>query len=297
MIWEIGGVRLYGSREDIPATGPVLVVREFDPGEMALREQVTASPSGDEVTFGREYQTPPTWTFDIVALSEDPAEVAEMVAGLARAWRPATLRDPATVVEMAVTANGRDQVVFGRPARFVPDSGAVPGAGSVLATFRLADPMMYDAAPRFVELGLLAGGGGSVVLPRVLPWQLGQVAGTRQGVITVTGDAPVPMTVSFYGPVTGTAAGFWARGDGWRIDLNTTLAFDQCVSVDTRAHTVTRSDGRSLVSAASGRFLSARLAPGTQEIGWGATDSTATARMVLTWREATHTLGSAHDVF
>lgn len=290
MRWQIDEVTLHGAREGVPDRGPVLVVRDFDPGEMTLREQSTPSPSSDEVTFGREYQTPPVWTFDIAALAEDPADVADVLAALAHAWRPAALREPGAVVEMTVATAGGDRLVYGRPGRFVPDSGATPDAGTVLATFRLADPLVYDATARTLELDLLTAAGGSVILPAVLPWRLGAAAGTRQGVITVAGLAPVPMQITFLGPTTGTASGLWARGAGWRVDLDMDLAFDQSVTVDTRAHTVTRSDGLSMISAASGRFLSARLTPGVQEVAWGASDPTATARMVLTWREATRTL-------
>lgn len=273
--------------------GTTVGVADLDRGPRTLTVQDAPVPGGDGLAMGRDTETGPEWTFTLRIRETDEAAALAALAGLRTAWEGP--RDtPGAVSALTLVAGGRARQVFGRPRRFQEFADPVHlavGWVNVLASFQLADALYYDDDPSVLDLGLIEHSDGVLVLPEELPWYLGRARGRRQGEITVGGNAPVPFEVTFHGPVSGTVTGLWAQGTGWRIDLgDLVLAWDQTVTVDTRTHTITRHDGLALPGAARGRFLAARLAPGAQEIAWGAVDPTSTARMTLTWRNGHRTL-------
>src|SRR5699024_2069484 len=77
---------------------------------------------------------------------------------------------------------------------------------------------------------------------------------------------------------------------GWRIALNTSIAYDQTIVVDTMAQTVTReSDGASFAHVLTyDSDLSARLAPGGQEVVFSGRDTTNTASVDVEWSNASN---------
>jgi len=261
-------------------------VAAFSRGAPAIVHQDVQRPGRDGLLMGRDVRGGAEWVFDLLVKADGEQGATVALRELGSAWGG---RDyaPGDLSVLRYRSAGRTRRVYGRARQFeefaVPhgqDAGLVPA----LATFQLADPLHYDDEARVLDLALTTTPEGVLTLPATLPWVLGGRAGQRQGEVHVGGDAPVPFEVTFYGPATGSASGFWAQGAGWRIDLDATLAWDQSATIDTRASTVTRSDGRSLAGAARGRFLTARLSPGQQEISWGCTDATGTARMTLTHR-------------
>ena len=72
------------------------------------------------------------------------------------------------------------------------------------------------------------------------------------------------------------------------IALNTTIAYDQTIIVDTMAQTVTRaSDGASFAHVLTySSDLSARLSPGGQEVVFSGLDTTNTASVDVRWSNA-----------
>lgn len=262
-------------------------VRNLDPGDRVVRNQDHARPGGDGLLMGRDWREGPEWTLDLLVKAGGGAATYDALEVLRGAWD--RRHGPGELSVLRYALPGRVRRVYGRPRRFAGDMDSVRQGWHwdrypVLATFQLADPLHYDDEARVLDLTLTSTPEGVLTLPATLPWVLGGRAGQRQGEVHVAGDAPVPFEVTFHGPASGTASGFWAQGAGWRIDLDATLAWDQSATVDTRTSTVTRSDGRSLAGSARGRFLTARLSPGQQEISWGCTDATGTARMTLTHR-------------
>ena len=75
---------------------------------------------------------------------------------------------------------------------------------------------------------------------------------------------------------------------GWEIALTGSVAYDQTIIVDTMAQTVTRqSDGASFAHALTySSDLSARLAPGAQEVVFSGLDVTNTASVDVRWSNA-----------
>src|SRR5699024_8281152 len=100
----------------------------------------------------------------------------------------------------------------------------------------------------------------------------------QQGTIDdVGGDSPTAPIITIHGPIQRP----WLEGPGWRLDLNTELAYDQSLVVDPRpwANTVIRSDGTSLGGALSmrSRLSQVRLTPGSASVKFGGNDATKTS--------------------
>jgi len=273
--------------------GTDIRVRALDTGARTVRDDDWPVPGGDGTLMGRDYVDGAEWTFDLVVKGGGGAATFDLVEDLRTAWERE--HEPGEFSALRYGLPGRRRRVYGRPRRFAPTGAAVREGWHfnhypVLATFVLADPLVYEDEGRVLDLALTQSPLGGLTLPARLPWTLGGRDGMRAGEVTVGGRASVPFTLTFHGPSTGSASGWWAEGPGWRVDLATTLAWDQSVTIDTRAGTVTRNDGLSLAGAARGRFLSARLRPGPQEVRWGCNDETGTARMVLEHRPAFHSI-------
>lgn len=273
--------------------GTAIRVNAFDPGPRVVLDEDQPLPGRDGRTIGRDFDDGPEWTFELTLKAGSSDGNFDALEELRAAW--SARRATTELAELRYALPGRVRRVYGRPRRFAIASRGVRAGWHhnrlpVLATFQLADPLVYDDVERSLELGLVASGGSGVVLPAVLPWELGRAAGQRQGVVEVGGRAPAPFSVTFQGPTSGFASSLWAQGPGWRVDLDTQLPFGQSVTVDTRTCTVTRSDGVSLAGAARGRFLTARLSPGLQELSWGAADPSNTARAVFAWHDAYYSI-------
>lgn len=267
--------------------GTQVRVRAFEPGDRIVRHQDVDRPGRDGRLMGRDSVDGPEWTFDLIVKGGGGADTFDLLDQIRTAWERSHRPGELSVLRYALP--GRVRRVYGRPRRFAPNMQSVKHGWHfdhypVLATFQLTDPLIYADTASVLDLALGTASTEGVTWPVTWPVVWGSTPGQRQGEVVVGGDAPVPFEVTFHGPSTGNASGFWAAGAGWRIDLDTTLAWDQSATVDTRTSTVTRNDGRSLAGSARGRFLTARLSPGQQEISWGATDATGTARMTLTHR-------------
>lgn len=284
MRWEIGGVTLHGSAESAPRDAAI-VVQDFDPGESDIRELVVDNPLGDGVNFGDERLAPPTWTFDAVAYGDVVAEADALAAALAVAWRPAELRQPGATVPLRYEHRGRWRRVYGRPGKFVPDAAAIDGVASMLATFRLSDPLHFDDAEQSVTIRSVPPSSGGIVPPLVAPISTTKAGDPASRFAVVGGDAPAPLRITFTGPISAP----WVRVGGVLVQMSGSIAYDRTVTVDSRAMTVLRDDGASVAGMLSPRTRMAdlRLSPGTHEIQFGGTGE---ATVTVAWRSAWRSL-------
>lgn len=253
-----------------------------DTGVVETVHQDTDLPFSDQRAFGRDQQRGPTWTFELrFGRNVSAAAALDALGGVTKAWRSPS-SEPGTESVLRYRAGGRLRRVYGRPRNFTQNPnllfshGYLVGAGQ----FVTASPVHYDDTRQQLRLSLVPGSAGGLVSPLISP--LTTVAGgQRQGLVTVEGDAPAPMEVTFRGPISNPKV----SSTGWEVGLNTTLAHDQTVTVDTRRGTVLRNDGASLGGALTRRSYlpQARLQPGAREIIFSGTDATGTASATIAW--------------
>lgn len=256
----------------------------FEGGDTRTQDQV--NPVGDTRLFGRDMLTAGSWALALLVNTADAAAASAAYGQLAKAWRADSVRGiPGKQMVLRYGAAGRTRRVYGRP-RNIPaldPNGIATGAVEVTAKFDLADTFTYDDTPQTVSLTSVAPSTGGLVFPATFPVTT-IPSTTRSGVTTVIGDAPTSVTVVIHGPIANPTVNI----DGWAITLNTTLAYDQWVTVNTRETTVLRNDGANLSGTVSRTtYLNeGLLQPGPAEIQFSGSDATGTATCQVTWYPA-----------
>lgn len=253
------------------------------------RTQDTENPVGDGLLFGRDRITPGSVTLNVLVLGQDAAEVNENLRRLARAWNTAVDRTrPGAVTSMWWEDGGERRLIYGRPRSFATvNEQSRSGLIRVTAAFRLADALTYDPLDsREVTIRGVPPISGGLVAPLVDPLTATGTA-ARQGLIEDTGgEAPTPFRAEFRGPI----ATPFLKGPGWQIRLNTTLAWDETVTADTRTGEVTSNLGRNMkpfLDPAS-RLRDVRLAARRTELEFGGVDPTRTAYVRVLWNPAAY---------
>jgi hypothetical protein len=264
----------------------------FDPGSATVRDQDSVNPLGDNLRMGRDTKTPPVWAFDLMTNEYSAADALDSLDELAGIWQADSVRStPGALSVLRYRLGGRTRRVYGRARRFAPivQTNLWGGVTAAVADFQLAENRYYEDELNTVSVSIVPATTGG--LAGVLKAPLSTLAGgARQGVIQVGGRAPTPFTVTIRGPITNP----WVAGPGWKIQLNTTLAYDQSVTINTRpgVTSVKRQDGASLAGSLTrtSRLTTALLKPGPAEITFGGTDATGTATCSLSWRNAHYSL-------
>ena len=288
-----GNITLDGYSFGSPDSNVVILEDGFDTGYAASRTQDADMPRGDGVLFGRDYLDSPTWSFTLGV--RDDENVYEALHELATVWRADPIRNtPGAVSTLRFTRGGKEYVVFGRPRRFAvtPAKTADNQWQIVEADFRLVDPYVYSGDQQSLRMGLIeVASTGGVVLPENLPWLLGGGTGERKGIVTVEGYTDTPLTVRIYGPkVATTLNNPTISAPGFFVRLNTSVAANQVVTIDTRSRTV-MSDGISLAGYLSADSrLGTRLLPGSTEFKFTGEDSSYTSEVEFLWRSAAYSI-------
>lgn len=288
--WEIAGVRFgYG-------TG--LEVREFEIGPPDIETGDLTLPGQDGTVFGRDTHSGRTLTWELFTARQwSASEARARWAELQSVWSDPSIRlRPRTVVPLRMRIPGsRTVVVYGRPRRFeAPGAGMLrQGHVELLADFTTADGLFYsddgpdgEGGARQISLGLVASGGSGIVWPVEWPAVWG-AQGERQDAVVNRGDSPSWPVITFYGPVA--QPSIEIVGTGRRLSLDTTLAYDRSITVDTRpwARTILRDDGASFAGVARGAALSEFVLPvGQTVLAYRGTDLSGQSRCVISWRDA-----------
>ena len=269
---------------------PVAVL-DWDTGVREVRVQDVDRPGAHGVLFGRDYDSPPEWTFTVRAKNQqDKAAAFDTVSEFRQAWQGQQQVGGMSVLKYGLP--GRERKVYGRPRRWsldqeAPKQGINIGRIAGLCTFQLSDPRSFGAdgeSTGEVSLTLVPESSGGIIFPLVFPMTTTVSGGVRAGFVSNGGDAPAPVTVTFYGPVSNPKI----YGDGWEIGVTGNLAYDETVTVDALARAVRRQDGANVGGRLTRgtRLNRAALEPGQQEIKFTGGDSTGTARAVVSWSDA-----------
>lgn len=199
------------------------------------------------------------------------------------AWRRGLREAPGTLTPLLLETGGKARVVYGRPGRIAPPAPGShaldQGIAELVAEFRILDPIAYSPDPTGLTLSVIPRSLGGIVAPIVTPVTTTVTSGVEYRVLTVPGDAPAPLRVTFHGP----SENATMRVDGVEVGIAGALQYDEDVVVDGRDLTVTLTDGRPAASRLSRKSRLDRLVldPGEHEISFSATDRTGTARVTV----------------
>lgn len=274
---------LFGGDEDAVTVPP----GGFDPGVIGWRTEDAENPVGDSVSFGRDRLTPPTWGFSLTTNEDGSPGALGALEAMGQKWRADRIRtSPGLVLPLRYNFGNGTRRVYGRPRRWAPSFSPLiwQGVTGAEADFTLAAAEFYDDTQRVSDLGIIPGTTSGLRGPLAGPLSTILAGEKTLSVGNVGGTAPAPFVAVIYGPVTNP----WLREDGWRLDLLTTLAYDQYAVIDTRpwANTVIRNDGASLSGKLSrtSRLSQARLKPGGAVLRFGGKDATGTSHCTVAWR-------------
>jgi hypothetical protein len=269
--------------------GGVLHVRAFTPGASDLVTTDAQRAQQDGVIVGRDYIGSATWAFTIDTKAGGEAGAAAADAALHAEWNnPAIRTNPNTTVPLSYQMAGRWRRVYGRPGKYAGINGDTLtrfGRGRIVCDFRVTEPYHYDDTETSVVLTIVPGTTGGLTAPLASPLSTVRSSAPRAGNVLNAGDAATPLKVTFHGPVTNP----WVRSaTGMEVALIGTLAYDQSVTINPRAGTVTRQDGTNAAGmlTRATRMSTTLLQPGTTVLSFGGTDPTGTATATLSWRNA-----------
>lgn len=282
MKFRLGGVEFSGE-----SLSEELMVRDFDPGGADLRTNDSDRPNGDGVIPGRTFSGSTTWGWEITAHGNGVDGVLATNAKLAAAWKPKQFLIPAATVPLSYKFGSRWRRVYGRPGRYAPpkpDFIAANGIGHIACDFQITDPLYYSDVESSVVLTIVPASTGGLVAPLVAPLSTVRSSAPRVGLISNLGDSSTPLRVVFKGPIVDP---YVRAAAGWEIRLTGSIAYDQSVTVDARAGTVTKNGSPVAgILSRSTRLSAARLPAGKSELTFGGTDLTGTATATVYWRDA-----------
>lgn len=283
--YELGGV-VFGDLTPIQSD-------DIELGEADARDGDRANPGQDGGQFGIDYRDGRTLSFELWTDTTTAQDARAALAALQRQWSADTVRlTPRAVTPLRFRMPGSDTVVvYGRPRRFTPAGQRTRDQGVIdlVATFRTADRLFYADTEQSISLDLVASGGGGISWP--VAWPIAWASsGQRQDTVVNAGDAPTWPIITINGPVAQPSVELVGTGRSLRLD--TTIASDQALTIDTRpwARTILRGDGASFAGAARGAALADfQLPVGETVIAYRGTDLSGQSTCTITWRDATET--------
>lgn len=286
--YDLGGVLI--------GTGTsVQVIETTGLGRPPVRDADVDQPSMDGQFSGPDYWSGRLVQFDAaIRIPGDPAACHDMVAALQAATDAAAVRlVGGQGLTLRVKRPGRPVKQLTVRARKIDPEYAqvIHGYVPLDMEFLAADPTWYadDVTTTEIPLGWLTGGGFAAPVVAPIYVQDGTVAADRPGWVTNAGDADAWPIIRIIGPCANITIIHVPTGRFLAFPT-LTLAAGQWVEIDTRPgyRTVTRENGGNAAAYLSpdSRLDLFSLPPGTSEMRWTAFDNTNTARLRLTWRDA-----------
>lgn len=246
-------------------------------------------PRSDGIRFGRDYRGGRTISFTMHVFGESVTQGFGILDELTATWMgDATRLRPGAVQTLRIKTGGRTRRVYGRSRRFAPVSTKIAANGwaPVEADFRCVDHYFYDDVEKSNTVSIVPPSGGGLLAPLVAPL-------STLALSYAPGDIQVGGTVSVYpvfiirGPISLPTVDVVGE---YRVTLGITLARDEFVVIDPRPWTrgVRRNNLYSvagMLTPASPRLSSIKLAPGPHEIILSGLDETGTASLTVAWRD------------
>lgn len=262
-----------------------------------IRTSDSAREARDGVMPGRDYLGVRTMTIDCWTDGDSMRSARELAASVLSRWRDASVRLQAGVLaplDFQAVDDPAVRRVYGRPRRADdPNFGVVmrQGKASFSLEFAVMDPTFYAGGDEGLEsatIRVVSGGSGTGWrFPIRWPVRTESVAERREGALQVTGELPTPAVIEFHGP----GRRFSLDGNrGWHVGLNSSveLAYDEVLTIDPLAGTVTDNFGRDRYGALDRRsqLTGIMLTPGVENVFFSAEDQSNTAYATVSWRPA-----------
>lgn len=260
------------------------------------RVQDQPNPVGDNILVGRDFGDPQPIKLGVFFSGSTAEEVAQAAAEFANAWASAQNRKPGEESVLEIGVHGRTVRAYGRPRDLDIDDSDLFAQRHAEGTaiFDRTDGLFYgdpdNGGGGQVTLSITPPQAQGLVFPVVFPWGTFK-GGERQGVVVNAGLRPtqdVKITIN------GTVSNPVVSGDGWEIQLNTSLAYDRSVTIDARNKTVTRDDGVSLAGTLTrkSRLDNIIVPPGSSEFFFRGTSPDGSATATIRWGSAHTSLGA-----
>ena len=284
--WDIGGVLI--------GTGTsVNIIDVTGLGRPPVRDSDVDQPSMDGQFAGPDYWSGRQVQFDAaIRIPGDPAACHDMVASLQAVTDPADVRLVGGAgMTLRVKRPGRVvKSLTVRARKLDPEYKQVAhGYVPLDMEFLAHDPTWYADTDTVTEipLGWLTGGGFAAPVTAPIYVQDGTVAADRPGWVTNNGTADAWPIIRITGPCSNVSIIHVPTGRTLALPT-LTLAAGRWVELDTRPgyRTATWDNGGNAPLSPSSRIDLFSLPPGMSEMRWTAFDSTNTARLRLTWRDA-----------
>lgn len=286
--YDIGGVL-------IGAGTAVNVISVEGLGRPPVRDNDVDQPSADGQFAGPDYWAARQIQVDAaIKTPGDPGACHDMVAALQAVTDAASVRlVGGQGLPLRIKRPGRPvkQLTVRARKLDLDDSRIIHGYAPIDLEMYAHDPTFYadDVSTTEIPLGWLTGGGFAAPVVAPIYVQNGTTAADRPGWVTNQGDADAWPVIRITGPAANVSIIHVASG---RTLALPTLNLDagRWVEIDTRPgyRTVTWDNGgnASTYLSPSSRVDLFSIPPGTSEMRWTAFDSTNTARLRLTWRDA-----------
>lgn len=266
------------------------LVTTIDYGTPALTVNDAAAPRSDGSFFGRDYRGGRTISFDGSVLTEpSPTDALDALGPLSAAWLGDGVRSvPGATAVLRWCRGGRLRRVYGRPRRFAAATGYTrQGWIPWVADFQTIDHLYYGDDDDTVTVPYAPVSLGGLIGPQIGPW-IATTAGEASGVVSVGGDVPAWLAWTVHGPIVNPTI---EVVDRWSATLQTSLAFDQSITVDPVPWTrsVRGSGGGNYagaLTAASVRASQMTVPPGTAQVLLRGIDPTGTSSLSVTVRSA-----------
>ena len=265
----------------------VTVVSDVEVVLGSIRNGDVAQPIGHGSRPGADFREAGSITLTLRSAYgiRDRAAADRVTSAFLRAWNANLSAAPGVMTPLLIEADGRSRLVYGRAGRISPPQpGSVlkkQGMVEIIAEFRILDAFVYDVTGTGVTLSVIPRSLGGIVAPIVTPVTTTMTSGVEYRMLTVTGDAPAPLQVTFHGP----AQDPQVVVGGVEVGIIGALAYDENIIVNGQDRTVTLDNpdrtpaGHRLARASRLDLL--RVDPGTHEIAFSATDRTGTARVTV----------------
>lgn len=290
-----GEFELRGFQFGTNRSGYPIVPGGFEVNPTNFRTQDQDNPLGGGVTFGVDKAGHVTFTWQLLILREGEnkwSEAHKAVENIRRIWRSSTVHNkPSETLELTWYHGDQPLISYGRPRHFAVDRTKLrQGVAVVTCDFTSEDDLAYGAEEHFASLGYLPPSTGGLTAPLIAPLTAYGTGAQREGFIVVSGEAPTPVRIRIYGPVTNP----WVQlVNHWTVGVTMNIPDTEYVDIDARLNSVMLNGDKSVagkLTRVSPQLSALTIPEGSHELVYGGQDPTSTSRAEIYWREAQYAI-------